>query len=247
MDSFSKCRILWTCSIFPALLAAVFAIGCDNSSAPATKPTGTNADAVPQIAKPGKDQKNCFQCGGQGTVVCRGPGCAGGKAECPNPCLKLTRGSWIRMNVAGHSPNELWQKFPNTSGKGGYQAWNQAHVGEVITYQNGVAVNIGACKVCGGTTKVECRVCKGQAKTTCEICKGEKFVPNSWTATDNPWLNSQPDLIRLKDGQVLFGKVVATNKEDLTIMTRDKKIKHVNVAEILPKSSTNSAAAAGGR
>ena len=147
------------------------------------------------------------------------------------------------MDVAGHDPSELWAKFPNQSGLGGYQAWNQHHLGEVIVYQNGVAVNIGKCKVCGGTTKVTCSVCKGTGKVTCPICSGKKFIPIAWTPTDNPWFNSQPDVIRLADGQVLLGRVAASLGDDRTIITRDKKILHVKASEILFKTDTNAPAA----
>ena len=147
------------------------------------------------------------------------------------------------MDVAGHDPSELWAKFPNQSGLGGYQAWNQHHLGEVIVYQNGVAVNIGKCKVCGGTTKVTCSVCKGTGKVTCPICSGKKFIPIAWTPTDNPWFNSQPDVIRLADGQVLLGRVAASLGDDRTIITRDKKILHVKAPDILPKADTNPPAA----
>ncbi len=144
------------------------------------------------------------------------------------------------MNVAGHDPNELWQKFPNQNGKG-YQVWNQGHVGEVITYQNGVAVNTGPCKICGGTTKVTCGVCKGTGKSTCEVCEGKKFIPKAWTPTDNPWFNRQPDVIRLADGQVFLGRVAAISGDDATIVTRDKKVLHVKASDILPNSASSSA------
>ena len=145
------------------------------------------------------------------------------------------------MDVAGHDPSELWAKFPNLSGLGGYQAWNQHHLGEVIVYQNGVAVNIGKCKICGGTGKVTCSVCKGTGKQTCPICNGKKFIPIGWTPTDNPYFNRQPDVIRLADGQVLLGRVAATVGDEITIVTRDKKILHVKSSDILPKTDTSSA------
>lgn len=83
-------------------------------------------------------------------------------------------------------------------------------MGEVIAYQNGKPVNVGPCKICGGTTKVACNVCKGTGKNVCDICLGKKFIPAAWMPLDNPWLNGQPDLIRLKDGRVFLGKVVLT-------------------------------------
>lgn len=190
---------------------------------------------------PGNDERFCFNCTGQGTVACRAPGCVAGKVDCPGACIKLNHGNWVQMAVAGHDPHEWWIKFPNASGKGGYQAWTRAHVGEAVVYQNGEAVNIGACKICGGTTRVQCSACKGEGKMICELCKGKKFVPKEWTATDNPWLNNQPDLIRLSDGRMLLGKVVLTSGDDRTIKTRDGKIVHVSGNEILPKGESKPA------
>ena len=139
------------------------------------------------------------------------------------------------MNVAGHDPNELWQKFPDSNGKG-YQMWSQGHVGEVIIMQNGRAANIGRCKVCGGAAKLDCQACKGQGKQVCQICSGKKFVPATWTATDNPWLNSQPDLVRLKDGRVFLGRIALSMGEQRTIVTRDGKAIRVEASDILPRT-----------
>ena len=144
------------------------------------------------------------------------------------------------MDVAGHDPSELWAIFPNQSGLGGYQAWNQHHLGEVIVYQNGVAVNVGKCKICGGTGKATCSICKGTGKVICPICNGKKSIPVAWTPTDNPWFNSQPDLIRLTDGRVILGRVAASLGEDRTIVTRDRKVLHVNASDILSRSDSNS-------
>jgi hypothetical protein len=78
---------------------------------------------------------------------------------------------------------------------------------------------------------------------TCPICNGKKFIPVAWTPTDNPWFNSQPDVIRLADGQVILGRVAALVGDDRTIVTRDKKILHVKASDILTKAETNSPAA----
>jgi hypothetical protein len=147
------------------------------------------------------------------------------------------------MNVPGHSPTELWRKFPDAGGRGGYQAWNQNHVGEVVVMQNGKAVNIGACKICGGTTKVECRACKGAGKQLCETCNGKRFVPVAWTPTNNPWLNSQPDLIRLKDGRVLLGKVALKSGGKCAIRLRDGKFIDVEESDVVSSGETGSSAA----
>src|ERR1051326_1289828 len=222
-------------------ISAFFVAGCGktDSRSAANQTTNSETKSIPTAAtlpEPAKDEKYCFNCAGQGTVACRVAGCVAGKVECPGSCIKLNRGNWVQMPVAGHDPNEWWIKFPNASGLGGYQAWTRAHVGEAVVYQNGEAVNIGPCKVCGGTTRVPCLACNGQGKIMCEICKGKKFVPQSWTATDNPWLNSQPDLIRLTDGRVLLGKIVLTSGDNRTIKTRDGKILHVSANEIAPKA-----------
>ena len=233
------------CPVLACFLGALLFAGCGKqSSAPEGQATATTNSAPPQpeVAGPGPNEKVCFACKGEGTVPCLAPGCKDGQVDCPGPCLKLSR-AWIHMDVAGHDPSELWAKFPNQSGLGGYQAWNQHHLGEVIVYQNGVAVNIGKCKVCGGTTKVTCSVCKGTGKVTCPICSGKKFIPAAWTPTDNPWFNSQPDLIRLKDGRVVLGRVAVAIGEERTIITRDKQTLHLKASDILPKADTNSPAA----
>ena len=175
-------------------------------------------------------KKHVFTCNGAGTVPCSTRGCVAGKVECPNPCLKLTRGSWVHMNVPGHDPKELWQKFRKPNG--GTVAWTQGHVGEVIALQNGDYVNLGKCNVCSGTTRVACSACKGAGRQACEMCAGKKYVPIAWTPTNNPWLDKQPDVIRLKDGRVLLGKIVLSSGDDRTIKLRDGKTTHVNANEI---------------
>lgn len=148
--------------------------------------------------------------------------------------MKLSKGTWVHMNVAGHDPKELWQYFPNSNGRGG-RSWSQAHVGEVIVMQDGQPVNTGPCKTCAGTTRVECQTCRGKRKQTCVICEGKKFIPVAWTETDNPWFNRQPDLIRLNDGRVLLGKVAASAGEELIIRLRDGKTTRVKKGDVTSK------------
>jgi hypothetical protein len=83
---------------------------------------------------------------------------------------------------------------------------------------------------------VACSVCKGTGRETCSICNGKKFIPVAWTPTDNPWFNSQPDVIRLADGQAVLGRVAAAVGDDRTIITRDKKTLHAKASDILPKT-----------
>ena len=79
------------------------------------------------------------------------------------------------MDVAGHDPKELWQKFYNKHG--GYMAWSQGHVGQIIEMQNGEPVNMGPCKICNGTAHVACSHCQGTGKFVCPTCRGIGSVP----------------------------------------------------------------------
>ena len=231
------------CPVLACFLGALLFAGCGKpADAPKSQAAATtNSAPPPEVAGPGPNEKVCFACKGEGTVPCLVPGCKDGWVDCPGPCLKLSRGVWTHMNVAGHDPSDLWITF--TAADGGTMSWNQNHVGDVIVMQDGKPTDIGKCKICGGTGKVKCDVCKGTGKVTCPICNGKKFIPVAWTPTDNPWFNSQPDVIRLADGQVLLGRVAASVGDDRTIVTRDKKILHVKASDVLPKAETNSPAA----
>jgi hypothetical protein len=233
------------CPVLACFLGALVFAGCGKqSSAPESQANAITNSApppLPKVASPGPNEKVCFECRGQGTVACRAPGCTNGEVDCPGPCLKLSKGAWIHMTVAGHDPSDLWITF--TKADGGTMSWNQNHVGDVIQMQNGNPVNIGKCKVCDGTGKVTCSVCKGTGRQTCPVCNGTKFVPVAWTPTDNPWFNSQPDLIRLKDGRVFLGRVAMAIGEERTIITRDKQTLHLKASDILPKADTNPPAA----
>lgn len=195
---------------------------------------GSSQDSAASSILPPDQRKTCFACEGLGLVPCRVIACRGGRVDCPGGCLKLTQGVWTHMDVQGHNSEELWQKFPGPNG--GYIAWNSHHLGEVIAIVNGEAVNLGTCKICGGTTKVTCQVCAGTGKQTCEVCQGRRYVPLCWTASDNPWLNSQSDLIRLRDGRALLGKVSTTEGSDRIIRTRDGKTQHIDESDIIPRS-----------
>src|SRR5436305_1691774 len=116
---------------------AVLLIGCSRTGSEGPK-SGTVETAAGE-ATPDKDHQRCFACDERGVMACKA-GCAAGQVECPGPCLKLTRGKWEHLEVAGHPPTDLWQKFPD--GQGGWTAWTQGHVGEVIVVQNGKAANI---------------------------------------------------------------------------------------------------------
>ena len=220
-------------SLSATILALLIVGGC--SGKPAADKSGANADRLSTSAALDKDHQRCFQCDGVGHHACRAPGCKDGQIECPGSCLKLNRGSWEHMEVAGHPPTDVWQRFPNGPGKSTF--WNQHHVGDVIVVQDGVAVNTGKCPRCGGTAKVKCPICDGRGQQTCELCEGKKIIPAAWTATNNPWLNRQPDLIRLKDGRALLGRVAMRTGAKCTLKTRDGKLVDVDAADILSKAA----------
>jgi hypothetical protein len=221
--------------------------GCSKSgnSRPASEaaPVATNLDVnaatnetASQPEGPKAGEKNCFACQGTGLVKCMAPGCVDGKVDCPGPCLKSDRGEWVHMDVAGHPASDVWQKFYQSDGS--WVAYNQGHLGHVIVMQNGKVEDSGPCKICGGTGKVSCSVCNGTGRVVCPICEGKKFIPVAWTPTDNPWLDSQPDLIRLNDGRVLFGKIISTTGSDVLIKTRSGQWLHVDATNVAPNSGT---------
>ncbi len=210
-------------------------------------PATTNTAAAPapaEVAGPGPGEKVCFACKGEGTVRCLVPGCVDGQVDCPGPCLKLSKGVWTRTDIDGKPSDVLWQYFNSPDGRL-TMGWSEHHLGEVIVFKDGQFTDIGKCKICGGTGKVRCEVCKGTGRVTCPVCNGKRFILVAWTPTDNPYFNRQPDIIRFADGRVVLGRVAATVGDDLTIVTRDKKILHVKAADILPRADANALAVPG--
>jgi hypothetical protein len=125
-----------------------------------------------QVSMP--DYYPCDACQGTGLASCGAPGCVHGKVPCTGPCLKLDTPGWHHMDVAGHSPDELWMVFEHPSG--GWSAWNQSHVGDAIELVDGAWTNTGKCKLCNGTGRMPCPVCHGEKK--CPICGGEGKLRN---------------------------------------------------------------------
>jgi hypothetical protein len=225
--------------VLVCFLGMLLFVGCGKpSDAPKNQTHATTNSAPPplEVAGPGPNEKVCFACKGEGTIPCLAPGCVNGLVDCPGPCIKLNKGVWEER--PDRAPGELMQAIEVN----GNEWWVSSHHPGVIYTERpgGGGLDMHVCPVCKGTTKVKCNVCKGTGKVTCPICNGKKFIPIAWTITDNPWFNGQPDLIRLKDGQVILGRVAASVGDDRTIVTRDKKILHVNVSNILPRSDSNS-------
>jgi hypothetical protein len=214
------------------LLAGGLLVGCKPGSSRLGQ-AGESSTAAKEAPKVAKDEQVCFECNASGRMACGTGGCQAGQMECPSPCLKLSRGKWEHMDMAGHKADELWQKYPN--GPGRTIAWNHHHVGEVVLVENGVAHNAGQCQTCLGSTKVKCKMCNGQGTQTCYICDGKTVVPASWTVNSNPKLASQPDLIRLRDGRSVLGRIAIQAGKFCTIRTRDGKMIEVNSADIVSK------------
>jgi hypothetical protein len=209
---------------------ALHCAGCKEQLAKFLPKGRASGDATASV-KPGRGEQVCFDCAGKGHVRCGAGGCQNGQTECPAPCLKLSRGKWEHMTVPGHAAHELWQKFPKPGG--GFDAWNDHHVGEVVRTERGISRNVGKCTTCQGTTKVQCTKCAGKGTQSCFVCDGKAVVPAGWTSTDNPRLNNHPDLIRLRDGRSFIGRIAMQSGAFCTIRTRDGKMIDVNSADIV--------------
>lgn len=184
--------------------------------------TAAESPTKPPVAVVTEQSKPCFQCQGTGQSKCAVAGCKTGQVKCPAPCLKPDDGNWVRMNVAGHPPTDLWKQFPKRGG--GSTGWNQHHAGEVVKIQNGEPVNIGGCTVCGGTTKIKCSICKGTGLVTCPICDGKKTVPKTWSSFDNPKLKNRPSRFTLKDGRIIVGRKSGVFGSSVTIKTESETV-----------------------
>lgn len=115
----------------------------------------------------------CPDCEGTGIIKCANPACDHGMVPCPNQCLKKDDPGWTHMQVAGHPDTDVWMQF--NSPNGGWCAYNQNHIGHVISLVNGSWVDTGVCPVCNGTGKVVCPVCHGKIKV-CPTCHGSGTV-----------------------------------------------------------------------
>src|SRR5450756_118008 len=85
------------CPVLACFLGALLFAGCGKPTDVPKSRTAvtTNSAPSPEMAGPGPGEKVCFACKREGTVACLVPGCVNGQADCPGPCLKLSRGTWI--------------------------------------------------------------------------------------------------------------------------------------------------------
>lgn len=198
----------------------------------------------------GKPLIACPSCQGSGLVKCSHTRCKEGKQECNGPCMRLTKGVWVKNASLGKGPDELWQAFPQ---KGGTQYYSKAHVGEVVEMKDGKAVNIGPCSICNGTTLMPCKTCGGTASITCPTCKGSKEIPNmraesrnakspqtaNPTRTAPQMVNnslpppSAPQTIRLKNGKTIQGNIVIQDPDIVVIRTVDGKTTQISAKDLV--------------
>ncbi len=173
----------------------------------------------PPVAKPipGPGEQLCFGCDGTSRVPCGAPGCKGGKVDCPGPCVTRSEGTWVPDPKVGAAPGSMAfiLRFPGVK-----STWyvNEFHAGEVWALENGKLVSKGYCPTCGGSRWLTCKNCEGGGLRTCPVCEGKALLPASWKATDNPWFNRQPDVVRLKDGRAFLGR--DAGGDDVIVMFR---------------------------
>ena len=190
-------------------MTALCALGVVAASQVLGQPATQSNDKTTEKTKP------CFSCNKTGTTKCSVATCRNGMAECPGPCLKLTKGTWIKRDVPGHTdPTERWQ-----AKRVGKQTWffSSKHVGEYYTFDASGQPVAHACNVCGGSTAVNCKACSGKGTITCPTCEGKKTVPESWIAFDNPKMKNRPSRFQLKDGRVLIGHKTTVLGTSITI------------------------------
>jgi hypothetical protein len=131
--------------------------------------------------------------------------------------MKLSLGIWEHMNVPGHDPKELLQKY---TGSKGWHAWTSD---QVIEIRNGTPENIGRCPTCGGKATVLCKVCKGTGTIICPACRGNKVVAARIVSSAPPQITPSrqqtapripPTAInRLLDGRTLTGQITLSDPE----------------------------------
>jgi hypothetical protein len=115
--------------------------------------------------------KDCPTCHGELLVDCKAPKCDHGKVPCPNHCLQLTEGQWVKRD-----DGLKWRTFPMGHA---WFSFSEHHLGHIITVDRkaGTVTDTGVCPVCNGTTKADCAVCHGLGRVPCATCSARTDVP----------------------------------------------------------------------
>lgn len=122
-----------------------------------------DCSACKGTARDAASAKQCPTCSGEQTVACSQPKCEQGTVICPNPCLKLTEGNWIKK-----PDGKLWRRFP-TRGGATFEV-SEGHVGEIVVMKDGMPQTTMKCPVCAGTQKAACPKCGGDSLAPCATC-----------------------------------------------------------------------------
>jgi hypothetical protein len=205
---------------------------------------------LPTVDASGAPLEKCLRCQGTGLIKCKVLKCKNGQVDCPGKCMKLSVGIWEHMNVPGHDPNELWQKY---TGSKGWHAWTSDHVGEVIEIRNGTPENIGKCPTCGGTATVLCKTCKGTGTMVCPACHGNKVIRARAVSSATPQVKPSPHqtrpgislipikhrIIRLQDGRTFIGQIVVSDPKVSWIKTSDGETVEVPTKSIIREAATD--------
>lgn len=165
----------------------------------------------------------CVPCAGTGRIKCSILRCKAGKVECDGPCLKLSKGIWIRNDKLSPDKDKLWITFPQRRGA---HYFSDAYLGYVIVMRDGMAINTGPCQECDATTLVPCKVCRGKGSLICPDCKGEKLVPDMRprppkAASGETPPNQPPETVRLKDGKTVVGYIAVRDPKFLIVRKED--------------------------
>jgi hypothetical protein len=198
------------------------------------KEANAQISVEPSLQSKADKTKPCFQCNGTNKMKCAVSSCINGQIDCPDTCLKLSTPGWQHLDIPGHSPDELWMKFPDEDGKG-YYSWTQKHIGQIVRRQNGKATITEMCPTCQGKAHVMCNTCNGIGVTVCTICDGSGTVPQSWTAFDNPKLKKRPGCFKLKDGNEVIGRKVIETQDSITVRTEKGSVL-INKADLAPEN-----------
>ncbi len=216
------------------LLMAIAPRAIQADDAPAPAPAPAPAVAADELIE-------CPVCSGTGSTRCKVK-CDAGKVKCPKACLKREDPGWKTGAEVGQDQGQKWKYFPyRKKGIKGGAYWSEAHVGEIIEYQDGMPVTRGLCKTCKGTTKMECGTCKGTGVRVCHLCNGKKQVLGAEAealknAEQLKAKDADASEFTLTDGRTIRGKVTMRTAVKVFVTLGDGKLVEIAKDEIAEES-----------